>query len=331
MRVASVVVLGGLGLGACDGRPGASVRATASATPTSTTAPMSSASVTPAHSELRAGASATSGASSATEPPSNARAAPHAIVYGWGPTSRDSLEQRFAAPKDFHRVPAAPGSFAAFLRSLPLLPRTAEVRSYRDETIVSANDARLGAVVDIDVGTANLQQCADSVIRMHAEWRRQTGRGDVTYRSSSGFPMTYARYRMGDRFVIRGTDLTWEHRAAANDSRASFRSYLDQVFTYANTVSLARDTQTPDRHDVRAGDFFVLPGAPGHAVLVLDIVHDATGKQKALLGQGFMPAQSFHVLRDEAAKSVWFSLDEESIATPFWSAPFPWSSLRRFE
>ncbi len=38
------------------------------------------------------------------------------------------------------------------------------------------------------------------------------------------------------------------------------------------------------------------PGAPGHAVLVLDLATDAQGHRVVLLGQGFMPAQSFSVL-----------------------------------
>ena len=45
-----------------------------------------------------------------------------------------------------------------------------------------------------------------------------------------------------------------------------------------------------------------------------------------------MPAQSFHVLRPDAA-SPWFVTtpdDERGVDTPFWRI-FPWSSLRRLD
>jgi hypothetical protein len=73
----------------------------------------------------------------------------------------------------------------------------------------------------------------------------------------------------------------------------------------------------------------VLPGGPGHAILILDVAEAPDGRRVALLGQGFMPAQDFHVLR--AGASAWFSLDGEDVDTPFWPAPFPWSSLRRMK
>ncbi len=79
------------------------------------------------------------------------------------------------------------------------------------------------------------------------------------------------------------------------------------------------------------GAFFVLPGGPGHAVLVLDLAVDHQGHRIALLGQGYMPAQDFQVLASqEVAISPWFSLDGEHLTIAFWPAPFPWSSLHRF-
>jgi hypothetical protein len=68
-------------------------------------------------------------------------------------------------------------------------------------------------------------------------------------------------------------------------------------------------------------------GSPGHAVLILDIAESKDGRRVALLGQGFMPAQDFHVLRAPDG-SPWFSLDGDNVETPFWK-PFGWKSLRR--
>jgi hypothetical protein len=68
-------------------------------------------------------------------------------------------------------------------------------------------------------------------------------------------------------------------------------------------------------------------GSPGHVVLILDVAVGPGGEKRALIGQGYTPAQDFHVLR--GAGGPWFRLGEDAVATPYWS-PFPWTGLRRF-
>ena len=315
---------------------GCTTPAPAPSAPASSAEPREALTVALVEPKPTAAASATAQAVAATPPPapvSSARVWTQG--YAWptdgtqGPKATGSLDERFPTEPGFTRVAVAPGSFAAFLRSLPVAEKGTPVLSFRGQTILAGDDARLGAVVAIDVGDKDLQQCADSIIRMHAEWRRAVGRGDVSYKSLSGFSMPYDRWRKGERFVLAGKDLAWTGGGRADDSRASFRSYLDNVFMWANTVGLARDAQKPARADVRAGDFFVLGGAPGHAVLVLDVATDGAGHKRALIGQGYMPAQSFHVVRSPEG-SVWHSLDGDEVRTPFW-VPFPWDSLRRLD
>lgn len=74
----------------------------------------------------------------------------------------------------------------------------------------------------------------------------------------------------------------------------------------------------------------VQPGAPGHAVLVLDVARAAGGRRALLLGQGYMPAQSFHVLR-AGREGAWFVVEPGApgLDTPFWPL-FPWKTLHRF-
>jgi hypothetical protein len=203
------------------------------------------------------------------------------------------------------------------------------VRSHSGEVILPATDARVAAVVALDIGKQDLQQCADTVLRLHAEWSRASGRTEISYKSLSGFSMDYARYRVGERFVLQGKDLAWRRERRASDTRADFRAYLDSVFMWAGTSSLARDARKVRREELRSGDFFVMAGSPGHAVIVLDLAQSSDGRRYALLGQGFMPAQNLHVLRS-AEGDAWFSLDASEVRTPFWR-PFPWSSLRRLE
>lgn len=240
-----------------------------------------------------------------------------------------TLLQAFPAPKGYTRAALEEGSFGAWLRGLPLRPEGTPVRDFRGEVLRAGDDARVAAVADLDVGSLNLQQCADSIIRLHAEWLWSRGQSQrIAYHFTSGDLASWSRYAAGERARVSGSRVTWVKAAPADASRTTFRGYLDLVFTYAGTLSLAREGQRAGHEEVRPGDFFVLGGSPGHAVLVLDVARNAEGGRVALLGQGFLPAQDFHVL-SSGDEGPWFSLEGSEVKTPFWQ-PFGWSSLRRW-
>jgi hypothetical protein len=245
------------------------------------------------------------------------------------PPPVDDLARRFPAPEGFARVALPERSFGAFLRGLPLAAAGTPVRAYDGHVVLPADDERIAGVVSLDVGTSDLQQCADSVLRLHAEWQWSEGRRDISYRAASGLSMDLASWLRGNRPIASGSSLAWVQRAAsAPEDHQHFRKYLDDVFAWANTGSLSREGKQIDVDALSPGDFVVKPGAPGHAVLVLDLAVAADGRRRALLGQGFMPAQSFQVLKDPTG-SPWFSIDVSApLDTPFWS-PFPWTLLRR--
>jgi hypothetical protein len=208
------------------------------------------------------------------------------------------------------------------------------VRSFRGSVVLPADHPNLAAVVALDVGDGDVQQCADSVIRLHAEWLFAQGRRDGSYRAASGAAMPFARWARGERMVPDGLGFTWATSARPDAGHASYRRWLSAVFAYANTGSLARDTEPVAAGDLQPGDFVVQPGAPGHAVLVLDLARAPDGRRALLLGQGYMPAQSFHVLRPgprPGGEGAWFVVEPGALAldTPFW-APFPWKTLHRF-
>lgn len=250
--------------------------------------------------------------------------------YPWlqaTPPPSSSLLQRVAAPAGFVRVSLDERSFGAFLRELPLLPAGTPVRTHAG-TLVNAHPV---AVVDLDVGRRDLMQCADSIIRLRAEHLFSLGRkGDIGFHFTNGDLARFSRWSKGWRPKLQGkTRVTWQQRAPPDDGQASLRAYLDAVFLWAGTASLAAHTPVAEG-DVAPGDFFVLGGFPGHAVLVLDVARNDEGETRLLLGQGFMPAQSFHVLRAPDG-GTWFPYDGDVLEVPVWPAPFPRSSLRRFE
>lgn len=251
--------------------------------------------------------------------------------FGWSPDAGvDTLEQRFPAPEGTERVAVSEGSFGAWLRTLPLLPADTPVRLHSGR--LKGNQGVHAAVIDIDVGARDLQQCADAVMRLRAEWLWAAGRAqEVSFNDTGrGAPMPFARWARGERPRAKGSTLVWTKTAAPDASRASFRAYLDSVFTWAGTASLERQLGRLGPREVLPGDVIIKGGFPGHAVLVLDVVRSTTGgAPRVLLAQSFMPAQSLHVLRGR--DGPWFEVpaDDAPWPTPEWD--FPAGSLRRWE
>lgn len=240
-----------------------------------------------------------------------------------------NLEDVFSPPEGYTRIPLKENSFGAWLRRLPLRAPKTEVRSHEGALIREADDPYIAAVAELNIGTKDLQQCADSIIRLHAEWLWSQGRADeAAYNFTSGDLASWKEYSAGQRASVSGKKVSWAKTAKQNSSYQNYQSYLKLVFTYAGTISLEVHEEKISKEDLLPGDFFVTGGSPGHTVIVLDVAQNSKGERVALIGQGFMPAQDFQVL-SPGEGGPWFSLEKESIETPFWK-PFPWKSLRRF-
>jgi hypothetical protein len=205
--------------------------------------------------------------------------------------------------------------FGAWLRHLPLLPDGAPVRLF-DGALKPRQDVH-AAVVDLDVGARDLQQCADAVMRLRAEYLYAKHR-PVAFHPDPGKPTTLAF-----------------DPATAGGDRARFQKYLVRVFADAGSASLQAELRPVARGDVRPGDVLIQGGYPGHAVLVLDVAEGGGGRRFVLLGQSYMPAQQFHVVRNlkpnSPSLSPWYDAAdlEGGLATPEWR-PFTWKDVRRF-
>jgi hypothetical protein len=268
---------------------------------------------------LLLGLAAASGGARADEP------------YAWPHRSapEQTLAARIPAPSGFTRVAAEPGSFAAWLRGLPLKPGRPAVRLY--DGAPKRNQEAHWAIVDIDVGRRDLQQCADAVMRLRAEYLYASGRAqEVAFDFTSGDRAAFARWAEGARPVVTRSRVSWSRSAAADRSYDSFRRYLDVVFTYAGSASLAKELKAVARvRDIAPGDVFIQGGSPGHAVIVVDVAEK--GKDRMfLLAQSYMPAQEVHVLKNPAREGdPWYEVDfGETLVTPEWT--FRKGDLKRF-
>jgi hypothetical protein len=256
-----------------------------------------------------------------------------AKMYPW--TRRQpgyaSLACRVAAPAGCVRLPAEKGSYAHWLRHLPLLPEKTPVRSYLGDIILAGSSRHLAAVVDLDVGKRDRQQCADTIMRLRGEYLHWRGQADRTrFFWAGGARFSYQQWRQGIRPVKQGRKWVFARRARPSQGYGSFRRYLGYMFSWTGSLHQMGEPRVK-AGKLEPGDFFIQGGSPGHAVVVLDLCRDATGRLRGVIGQGFMPAQDLHLLRAASDGSPWFRLDpsQPTVHTPLWR-PFHWSDLRRF-
>lgn len=231
----------------------------------------------------------------------------------------NTLATRIEVPEGFKRVKVETNSFEEYLRYLPVKPDGSPVMHYDGSQ--KMRDVHV-AIVDIDVGKQDLQQCADAVMRMRSEYLYKEKKYDqIHFNFTNGFRVDYDKWRQGYRTVVKGNKSWWEKKAEPDNGYKSFRKYLNEVFMYAGSLSLSKEmVQVKDTHSLKAGDVFILGGTPGHAVTVMDVaVNSDTGETIFLVSQSFMPAQDIHILRNdrEPKTSPWFSLDfGEDLHTP---------------
>lgn len=303
--------------------PAASASGTASAPVAS--APVASASATPDPSAARPAAAA---------PPAE-KADPSR--YAWlTDASRSAvpavttLAEAIPAPPGWDRVAAPVGSFAAWLRDLPLAAPGTPVKSWRGEEVFGGDEEYVQAVLAIDVGKADLQQSADVILRFDAEWRWSQGKRDMAYLAATKDPLPYASYVQGKRVLAQGPHLYWVKQREPTDpnDRGAFRDYLDTVFIWANSTAVRMQSDPVPAKELAPGDFFLQRDKTGHALVVLDVVAKPSGEQLALLGQALTEAMNIHVLRPGRG-TAWFSLNPpEPLLTPHTKA-FAWTDLRR--
>lgn len=245
--------------------------------------------------------------------------------------SGQRLAERILPPAGYTRANATEGSWAQFLRELPLLPDGSPVLDYTGAKI--ANQSSHAAVIAYDVGRKDLQQCADAIIRLRAEYLYAQERyADITFQFTSGHSYAWLDHARGLRPIPDGHSVRFARKAKEDYSYANFQRYLEWVFIYAGTISLHREMKPAQRNaGYRTGDVIVHAGSPGHAVLIADKAVNAQGEAVYLLVQGFTPAQSIHLMNSGMPGiSPWYQLPASG---HFASGRYYFTNpvLRRFE
>lgn len=248
-------------------------------------------------------------------------------------TQGSTIATRILPPNGFVRDDCATNSFTYYLRNLPLKPHGSKVHLF-DNSLKKNQDGAF-AVVDLEIGNTDLQQCADAIIRLRAEWLwKQKRYSDIHFNFTSGDKIEYTKWAEGYRFKALGSKISWTKTAEKDYSYITFRKYLDKVFMYAGTASLTRELISVPINNIQVGDIFIHSGNPGHAMIVMDVVSNPTTKQKAFIAaQSFTPAQEIEIVRNlnDATNSPWYIVDNkgQNIVFPQWT--FSAFELKRFK
>ena len=241
-----------------------------------------------------------------------------------------TLEHRIQSPKGYFRIPSSKDEFTGFMREMTLKEDGSEVLLYNGE---AKNDQKSHiAVFDFDIGDRDLQQCADSIIRLYAEYYWTLEKYDkIAFHLTNGFLMEYTKWRDGNRLIVNGNHVRWNKSKEYDASYENFRRYLNMVFAYAGTLSLSAESKVIPISELRPGDMFLEGGSPGHCVLVVDVAENEEGDRCFLLAQGYMPAQEFHIIKNpNNMDDPWYYVSNITFPfqTPSWT--FHEGSIKRW-
>lgn len=195
-------------------------------------------------------------------------------------------------PAGFSRVEADAGSYADFLRCLPLKEKGTKIQLF---TGGNANYQWLGTAVINNQLLSNYEQCADVTMRLRAEYLWRQGRySEICFQDVNKNEMRYT----------------------GGSSRKAFEKYMRQVYGVCSTYSVFHETKPRSINDVQSGDVFVYPARSGrkygHAVIVVDVARSKSGKIAIMCAEGNTPARDQHIVRNlNPFRNPWFIFDEE--------------------
>ncbi len=245
---------------------------------------------------------------------------------------KSTIKTRFSPPPGFSWVHEPRGSFQEYIANFPLHPPGFPVRDYNTRPI--DQQKYHAALLKIDVGNKDLQQCADAWIRLYAEYLWSQKRFDeIGFQFTSGQFFSWMDFKNGMRTKELKNKVRFYTINSVDDSYQNFRQYLQIIFRYAGTISLDRESVAVKKNeDIEIGDFLIKPGSPGHCVIVVGVARNKSGQKRYLLAESFMPAQDIHILKNlgNPQSSPWYEINVNAAETATAKYTFKPTSVKRF-
>ncbi len=203
--------------------------------------------------------------------------------------------QDIPLPADFSRLPVDSNSFGAWLRKISL-KKSKIVYLYNGDE--KENQRSQCAVLNFSVGNKDLQQCADAVMRLKAEYLFEAKKfSEIIF-----FDNENGKYEFTEPY-----------------NKDHFYNYLEKVFGMCGTASLSKQLHKKNIDNIEPGDVLIRGGFPGHAAIVTDVAINKEGKRIFMLAQSYMPAQDIHVLINplDEKLSPWYEIEDEIVSPEY--------------
>lgn len=203
-------------------------------------------------------------------------------------------------------------SWQYFLQHLPIVD--SPIVNYKGIPI-TYQQKHVG-IIPFDVGKSDLQQCADALMRLRAEYLfKQKRYNEVGFHFVDGSYYSWNDYCKGLRPLLKANGIQFVKSAASEKTHESLRRYLDIVYAYASTISLAKELKPATGFEI--GTIVIHAGSPGHCFIIIDETTNNKGERVYKLAEGYTPAQSIYVLRNlnEDGISPWYQLKKGVIET----------------
>lgn len=220
-------------------------------------------------------------------------------------------------PDNYKRIPVSKGSFAEWLRNIKLRK---DNTVYLFNGIPKTDQHSHYAILDLSTGNKDLQQCADAIMRLSAEY----------YFSRKEYSKINFKSAQKD---FHFQQWLTKINSPEKDNHALLLDFMQNVFINCGTYTVDGMTKHISVKEMQPGDLFVKAGAPGHTMIIMDVaVNQPSGKKIYLLAQSFMPAQDMHIVINptDDKLSPWYEANEAGdIITPGYV--FGVSNFKRFK
>lgn len=222
-----------------------------------------------------------------------------------------TVSERIKIPEGYTRSSYPVGSFQEYLQQYPLKDFGAKIINYNGADYVYQS-GHVG-VLEVPVPENGLQQCADALIRIRAEYLWEQDRKDeIGFAFTSGHYCSWPKYSQGYRPKVIGSRVSFHKTATANSSLDNFYKYLNLIYMYSGTQSLYDELPEVSTVDeIEVGDMLIYPGSPGHVIMVVDKAENENGENLFIFAQGNTPAQSVHMLKNpnDSDISPWYVIE----------------------